>query len=164
MGDELRPPTADDVEQVRLWRNKTPSVWRTPYLLTKEMQADFYRDIVCNRKANSRWWSVYTQNTLMAFAGLTDIEWENGLAQISLVVMPEARTSGYGKKVVEMVLDEAFGNMGLKTVYGECYVCNPAARFWQKITEEHGGYYTMIPRRKRWQGQLYDALHFSIWR
>jgi len=161
---ELKAPTADDVEQVRLWRNKTPNVWRTPYLLTDEMQADFYHDIVCNRNANSRWWSVYTQDKLMAFAGLTDIEWENGLAQISLVVMPEVGTSGYGKQVVEMVLDEAFGNMGLKTVYGECYMCNPAVEFWKKITEEHGGYHTAIPRRKLWRGKLYGALHFSIWR
>jgi len=161
---ELKAPTADDVEQVRLWRNKTPNVWRTPYLLTDEMQADFYHDIVCNRNDNSRWWSVYTQDTLMAFAGLTDIEWENGLAQISLVVMPEVGTSGYGKQVVEMVLDEAFGNMGLKTVYGECYMCNPAVEFWKKITEEHGGYHTAIPRRKLWRGKLYGALHFSIWR
>ena len=161
---ELKAPTAQDLEEVRLWRNQSLETLRTPYRLTKEMQGVFYEKVVCDRNANSRWWSVYTGNTLVAFTGLTGIEWENGLAEISLIVRPGVRGSGYGKRIVEMVLDEAFGNMGLKTVYGECYVNNPATKFWQRVTEEHGGYCTAIPRRKLWRGKLYGALHFSIWR
>ena len=158
---ELRPPTLEDVEQVRVWRNQSLYAFRTPYPLTKEMQEDFYERIVNNREHNSRWWSVYTDR-FVGLAGLTDIEWENGLAQISLVIHPLGK--GYGKKAFEMVLDEAFGNMGLVTVYGECYECNPAVEFWRKVTNERGGYITTIPRRKRWQGKLYNAIHFSIWR
>ena len=161
---ELKAPTAKDAEQVRLWRSKTPESWRTPYSLTEEMQADFYRNVVCNRHSNSRWWSVYTADNLIAFTGLTDIEWENGLAQISIIVMPEVSDLNRNAEIFDMVIEQAFDNMGLSTVYGECYECNPAVEFWKKITDKHGGYYTMIPRRKRWQGQLYDALHFSLWR
>ena len=160
---ELKALTLENVEQVRLWRNKTLEAWRTPYLLTEEMQADFYHNIVCNRDANSRWWAIYDSG-FIGIAGLTDIEWENGLAQIALSIRPDYRGTGKGAEAVGMVLDNAFGNMGLATIYGECYDCNPAVEFWQKITKEYGGYYTLIPRRKRWQGQLYDALHFSIWR
>ena len=161
---ELKAPTAQDAEEVRLWRNQVLATLRTPYQLTGEMQADYYKNVICNRQTNSRWWSVYSAGALVGFTGLTGIEWENGLAEISLIIKPDVRGSGYGKQTVKLVLDEAFGNMGLKTVYGECYMCNPAVEFWKKVTEEYGGNYTTIPRRKFWRGKLYDALHFSIWR
>lgn len=160
----LKPPTRAEVEQVRLWRNANLSPWRTPYPLTEEMQGDFYEQVVCNRNSNHRYWSIYSGDMFVGFGGMTNIQWENGLAEIALHINPNCRFMGYGREAFELVLDEAFGNMGLDTVYGECYDCNPAVEFWKKVTEEHGGYYTMIPRRKRWQGQLYDALHFSIWR
>jgi RimJ/RimL family protein N-acetyltransferase len=152
------------MEKVREWRNKLEGVLRTPFLLTEEMQNSFYNDVICNRNSNSRWWSVFKDFELIGLTGLTDIEWENGLAEISLLLAPRARGVGAGSEIVAEVLDEGFNNMGLKTIYGECYECNPASEFWKKVTENHGGYYTMIPRRKLWQGQLFDALHFSIWR
>ena len=161
MGLELRPPTREDVEQVRRWRNEVMEGLRTPYPLTAEMQGDFYTKVICERNPVHRYWSIY-DDKLVGFGGLTNIEWENGLAEISLIV--GRRGQGYGARSVQLLLDQGFGNMGLNTIYGECYDCNPAVEFWQKITDRHGGYYTMIPRRKLWQGQLYDALHFSIWR
>ena len=164
MGMQLKAPSRKDVEQVRRWRNEALNTLRTPFRLTEEMQARFYEDAICNRQSNSRWWSFYEAGALVAFGGLTDIEWENGLAEISLIVRPDVQRSGYGRKAVSMIMAEGFGNMGLNTICGECYECNPAIEFWRKITEEGGGYCTMIPRRKLWQGQLYDALHFSIWR
>ena len=160
---ELRAPSREDVEQVRLWRNINLAPWRTPHPLTKEMQESFYNNVVCNRDSNHRYWSIYDKG-LIGFGGLTNIEWENGLAEGSLILSTGSRGQGYGSRAVQLLLDEGFGNMGLKTIYGECYECNPAVEFCKKITEQHGGYYTMIPRRKRWQGQLYDALHFSVWR
>jgi RimJ/RimL family protein N-acetyltransferase len=161
---ELKAPLWEDTWHVREWRNKELETLRTPYRLTEEMQSKFFQDNIATRQHHSRWWSVYHSGSLVAFAGLTDIEWENGLAEISLIVNPQMRGCNYGNLIVDMILNEAFGNMGLKTVYGECYECNSAIEFWQKVTIKHGGYYTMIPRRKLWQGQLYDALHFSIWR
>ena len=160
---ELRAPTREDLEEVRKWRSNCRHVLRTPYLQTKEMQENFYDEVVCKSK-NSRWWSVYNSQGLVGFTGLSNIEWENGLAEISLIIDPLYHGQGYGRRIVELVLSEGFYNMGLKTIYGECYQCNPAIEFWRKLTEEHGGYYTMIPRRKLWQGQLYDALHFSVWK
>jgi RimJ/RimL family protein N-acetyltransferase len=162
MGLTLKCPSLADVEQVRRWRNTTPEVYRTPYLITAEQQEAFYRNIVCDRRANSRWWSVYDGETLVGFAGLTDIEWENGLAQVSLVTFP--RGKGYGTRAFALLLDEGFGNLGLSTLYGECYECNPALGFWERMIDKYGGYKTTIPRRKRWQGQLYDAMHFCFWR
>jgi RimJ/RimL family protein N-acetyltransferase len=160
---ELRPPTIKDVEQVRLWRNEILNTLRTPYPLTEKMQGDFYEKVICNRASNHYYWSVYNKD-LIGFGGLTNIEWENGLAEISLILSAGNRGQGHGLSAVQLIIDEGFGNMGLRTIYGECYQCNPAIEFWRKVTKYYGGYYTMIPRRKMWQCQLYDALHFSIWR
>ncbi len=160
---ELKAPTRQDVERVRRWRNTALETLRTPYLLTEEMQANFYESLN-NRNSPHRYWSIYDGIELIGFIGLTNIEWENGLAEISLILDCKRRGKGYGSRAVAMILDTGFGNMGLKTIYGECYECNPAVEFWKKVTENHGGYCVMIPRRKLWQGQLFDALHFSIWR
>jgi len=50
--------TADDAEQVRIWRNQNPEGARTPYLLNWEMQADWYEREVCNRDSKHRYWAV----------------------------------------------------------------------------------------------------------
>ena len=162
---ELRCPTLADVEKVRQWRNQLMEIHRTPMMLTEEMQEKFYHEVVCNRDAKSRWWAFYSRDNLVGFGGLLNIEWENGLAEVSLILSPQARGKGYGEAAVEMLLAEGFDNMGLLTIYGECYECN-AERwgFWQKLVEKYGGHATTIPRRKRWQGKLYDSLHFSFWR
>lgn len=164
MAITLRCPTLEDVEQVRLWRNDIPETLRTPYPLTKEMQEDFYRSVVCDRRANSRWWSVYGPDGLTGFAGLANIEWENGLAEVSLILSPDICGKGYGGETFGLLLDEGFDNLGLSTIYGECYECNPALGFWLKMVERHGGYQTKLPRRKRWRGQLYDSVYFAFWR
>ena len=161
---EIKAPTRADVEEVRQWRNESLSTLRTPYPLTEEMQGRFYEDVICNRGHNSRWWSFHVSGALVAFGGLTGIEWENGLAEISMIVKPDFQGQGYGGQAVALILEEGFGSMGLRTIYGECYEYNPAIEFWGKITKANGGYVTTIPRRKLWQGQLYDAMHFTMWR
>ena len=160
---ELKAPTRQDVERVRHWRNAALETLRTPYLISEEMQANFY-DSLQNRESRNRYWSIYDNDELIGFGGLTGIEWENGLAEISLIMGAKYRGKGLGRRAVNLILDTGFGNLGLKTIYGECYECNSAVDFWGAITLEHGGYITTIPRRKMWQGQLYDALHFSMWR
>ena len=160
---ELKAPTRQDVERVRHWRNAALETLRTPYLISEEMQANFY-DSLQNRESRNRYWSIYDNDELIGFGGLTGIEWENGLAEISLIMGAKYRGKGLGRRAVNLILDTGFGNMGLKTIYGECYECNSAVDFWGAITKEHGGYITTIPRRKMWQGRLYDALHFSMWR
>ena len=49
--------TLQDVEQIRIWRNQDLSTWRTPYLLTEEMQKRFYYDIN-KRESKHRYWAI----------------------------------------------------------------------------------------------------------
>jgi RimJ/RimL family protein N-acetyltransferase len=166
---KLRAPTAGDVEQVRRWRSDdgVRAGLRTPFLLTEEMQADFYRDVVCDRRSPHRYWSFdgpgqVSQNykALVAFGGLTDIAWENGHAEISLIVNPDHAGKGVGSEPVRLILHEAFGRMRLLTVFGEVYDCNPALAFWQKMVETVPGGATHMPGRKWWDGRLWGATLF----
>lgn len=160
----LRPPTIEDVERARVWRNEDGmrAKLRTPYMLSREQQEEFYRQSVSNRQANSRWWSVYEDDRFIGLIGLTDIEWENGLGQVSMMVDPELHGRGYGRQAFELLLREAFDRMRLLTVYGECYECNPAISFWRRMMEEYGGKIVMIPRRKFWGGRLWGAMLFTV--
>ena len=105
---------------------------------------------------------VYSGSVLVGMCGLVDIQWENSIAEISLIIDPKQQKRGMGYSAVELVLDEAFNRMGLKTVFGECYECNPAICFWKKITQKYNGYGTALLNRKLWNGKLYDSLYFSI--
>ena len=158
--------TAYDCEEARGWRHSAdvrPGL-RTAALLTQEMQREFYDTVICDRTAPHRYWAVRDEeDALVGMAGLTNLQWENGLAEISLLVDPLRQARGVGQAVVELVLTEAFQRMRLETVVGECYLLNDkAVAFWKKVTEAHGGTTVLLPRRKWWDGRLWDSLYFSI--
>jgi RimJ/RimL family protein N-acetyltransferase len=159
----LGPLTLEDVKEVAQWRALVPESLRTPVTLTPEMQAAFYRQVLSDQRTPHRYWAVRNHD-FIGMVGLTDIQWENGLAEISLIVSPPWRGDGRGAAAVALVLEEAFERMRLETVFGECYVCNPAVHFWQRIAERYQGDITMLPRRKMWAGTLHHSLYFSIGR
>jgi len=151
---KLEPLTLEQCERVRIWRNAEMEVWRTPFMLTESMQAQFYYDRVCNRDSEHRYWAIVGEqgdeiNTSMTpenpciktlgrdfigMGGITYIQWENRIGEIILIVNPEFRRYNLGKKAVDLLLDQAFNHLNLQTVIGECYFCNSAWEFWQKLT------------------------------
>ena len=165
MSLHLRPPTLADMQRAREWRNH-PDVrpgLRTPFMLTSEQQEWWYREVVCDRRAPSRWWAVYDGEEHVGVTGLEGIQWENRLAEISLLIDPARAGQGYGRQAVRLVLEEAFERMGLLTVTGECYESNPVGiAFWRRVVEEYGGEVTTLPRRKWWSGRLWDAMWFTL--
>lgn len=50
--------TEKQCQLYRVWRNQYNNVYRTSYKLTKEMQQDFYKNVICNRDSNNRYFSV----------------------------------------------------------------------------------------------------------
>lgn len=153
----------DHCETVRRWRRDYRQCLRTPMLLTPEMQADFYDTEVCDRRSPHRYFALRESPTVfVGMGGITNIQWENGLGEISLFIDPRRLGQGYGEQAVALLLAEAFDRLRLLTVVGECYLSNDFAPFWVKVTERYGGTTTTLPRRKWWNGRLYDALYFSI--
>jgi RimJ/RimL family protein N-acetyltransferase len=154
--------TCDDVQEARVWRNTMREGLRTPYPLTEEQQDGFYGSFVCDNSMPLRYFAVRNGDRFVAMVGLTDICWEAGNAEISLITDPSLRGKGVGSGALALLLREGFATMGLRTIYGECYESNPAIGFWRLMAERHGAYTTMLPRRKRWDGRLWDSLYFSF--
>lgn len=158
--------TRDLAERVRGWRNKDLVGLRTPYLLTEEMQARFYEDVVCSRTSQHRFWAVLQHQRPVGMVGLTNIIWENGTAEISLVVSPGKQGRGIGTAAVGLVLHEAFQSMRLHAVYGEVYACNSAYDFWVKAARRFGARpdldFARLTDRKFLNGRWWDSMAFTI--
>ena len=165
---ELKPLTREDCQKVRLWRNSDMRPWRTPYPLTEKMQDDFYDNVICNRESEHRYFGVWHKERLKEYkfagmVGLTYIQPENRIAEISLIVNPEVQRKGLGEDAVDLILEYGFHAMRLNTIFGEVYQSNKkGANFWQKITEKYHGYAVLLPDRKFWDGQFYDSVYFSL--
>jgi RimJ/RimL family protein N-acetyltransferase len=174
----LEPLTAGDAERIRQWRNQDLSGLRTPYPLTDHQQRQWYETVVCDRNGPHRYFAVHTEayridrpqlltgsnlvyETFFAMVGITYISWENGLAELALVTDPARRRQGIGRAAVLAVLREGFDNLGLHQVYGECYHCNPALGFWQRLIDDYGWQHTTLPARKRWRGVWHDSTYFA---
>ncbi len=157
----LRVLSELDCELIRTWRNKQMCHLRTSFLISEGMQKEFYQNVVCNRHSTSRYWGIH-EDKLVGIGGLTDIQHENGIAEITVILCPNLLRKGYGTNTVDLLLEQAFDYMGLRTVFGECYYSNPASKFWEKVASKYSGYVTTLPDRKFWQGRWWDSLYFSI--
>jgi len=187
----LKPLSAANMEMVRHWRHDIGNTLRTPYMLTEEMQRDYYENTICARNSTTRYWGLWTgkswadveayakahnlvfmrgegthsgEDTFIGYGGIENIEWENGTGEISLLISPDERGKGYGRQAVMLFLEQAFEHMNLHTVHGECYQCGPYL-FWEKMLAEWGGptHQIWLPCRKYWKGRYYDSLYFTFW-
>lgn len=176
---KLQPLTLQDCETVRRWRNDALGTLRTPYVLTQEMQVNFYDNVICNPESEHRYWGIYEtlppikvnilpddktielplHEAIIGMGGMTYIMWENSIAEISLIINPEQRKKGYGSKAVHLLLDDAFNRLNLKTVFGECYIIDGNEYFWKK---QNPHYSTILPNRKFWAGKYWDSFYFSF--
>jgi len=126
------------------------------------MQQAFYQSVICNREANSRWWS-FGRWSCVGFGGFPKIEWENRRAEISLIVRPEERNKGLGAKMVAILLSQGFENLNLDNIYGEVYLCNAqAVAFWDKIIKWYNAQAVILRDTKYWDGRKWDSKYFDI--
>jgi RimJ/RimL family protein N-acetyltransferase len=168
---KLEPLTLEQCEQVRIWRNAEMECWRTPFMLTREMQEDFYKRC-CDRNSPHRYWAINCTGNddlisrmgdkFIGMGGITYIQWENRIGEITLIIDPAQRKDGLGEQAVDLLLDQAFNYLNLQTVFGECYTCNEAWGFWIATVDKYMGYRTNLPRRKYYNSKYWDSLYFSI--
>lgn len=155
---KLSPLTNEYCIEANKWRLEARETLRTPYMKTDEMQKRFFEDVVCDPRSNHRYFAVMEGKQFIGMGGLCNIEWENGRAEISLIVNPMLQKRGYGKGAVELLLYEAFSNYRLFIVHGECYECNIDIGFWKKIAPQNNQ--IIIPKRKYWNGNFWRSLYF----
>jgi hypothetical protein len=145
---------------VREWRNADRRAWRTPDFISEERQMDFF-DSLRQPGSPHRYYALKQQDELFGMGGLTYIEWENARAELSLVLKPGHETAETWLTAVRLLLDEAFGTLGLETVDGERYLCADTEGL-RACIEHYSGYTAQLRNRKRWGGVLYDSLYFAF--
>jgi RimJ/RimL family protein N-acetyltransferase len=158
---KLMPVTKENLELVRQWRNDCMESLRTPYMLTKDQQEEFYVSL-CSRNSPHRYYELWHDGGFVGLGGITYIQWENRCGEISLILTPDCRGQGLGQKAVAELFRHAFDELNLNMVSGECYNCNPKWGFWVLVTTKYDGYVTHLKQRKFWGGKYYDSLYFSV--
>ena len=166
--------TDADAEPTARWREAARANLRTPYVRTVEEQREFIRTLPAHRH-EYRYWAVqvtrsgvkltipYAYTETVGIAGLSPIQWENGIAEVSLVLDPACMGKGYGGQAFALLLAEAFDTLRLHQVVAQVYTLNPALGFWRKMAERYGnGKAIVMPHQKFWKGQYHDAEYFSF--
>jgi len=154
-------------------RNKIPETLRTPFKLNSKMQEEYFINVICNRDSKTRYFAIYNdcgdlqpEKECMHFigmGGIENIEWENGRAELSLLIFEEYRNRKYGSEAVSMILDNAFNYFGLSNIWLMCYDCNiVGVKFWNKILDKYSGFKTWLPAVKLFKGKYHGALYGNI--
>jgi len=160
---KLKALSLEDMEFIREERAYVMETLRTPFLLTKEMQADYYDDVICDRRSGTRYWALWSEedNQTIGYGGIENIEWENRTGEISILIGRDFRGKGYGRQGVDLFLDQAFYQMNLHSVWGECYYCGHLD-FWKRICDDKKAYTTVLVNRKYYQGRYWPSLYFNF--
>lgn len=167
--------TDADAEPTARWREAARANLRTPYVRTVEEQREFIRSLPAHRH-EYRYWAVKAKRGLTAtlmgqsfddeitvgIAGLSPIQWEAGISEVSLVLDPACIGKGYGGQAFALVLAEAFDNLRLTQVVAEVYECNAALGFWRKMAYRYRASSVLLPKRKFHDGLFFDAEIFSF--
>lgn len=158
----LKHPKQSDVQFVANWRNSVPESLRTHGETTYRQQDAFYEEVICNPNSKHKYYGAYVDKKIVGLVGLTDINFVNGNAELSLIIDPKQHGNGYGKMCVQKILDYGFNTLRLKYIYGECYYCNQNIGFWQKMCEKYNAITVDLPYRKFWNGQHHHSMYFTI--
>lgn len=160
----LRELCLEDMEPIRKWRNSSINTLRTPMLLTKEQQEEWYRDAICNRDSRSRFFGVVNQNSeLIGYGGIENIQWENSIGEISLLMSPCSRLAGKGFEAAIDIIKHGFNNLNLHTIFAECYCNNTAVNFWHKVFAQFPGFDEVVLKNRKYvNGFYYNSMYFSV--
>ncbi len=146
-------------------RNRVPETLRTPYFLNMKMQQDYFDNVLSNRTSSTRYFKFVIDGRFVGYGGIENIQWENSTGELSILIFSPFRGKGYGKECVKCILEFAFKNLNLVTVWGECYHCGNID-FWNSLFKEGGLSYVIkqatLNKRKYYGGRYWDSLYFSI--
>jgi hypothetical protein len=154
-----------DIELIRVWRNEQLDVLRQSAPIDPPAQESWFRESVVPTHASSDpefiLVSVQTQGRMVAYGGLTNIEWSNRRAEVSyLADTRRARDSAcYAadfKTFLDWLVRLAFRDLNLNRLFTETYAHRIAHT---RILEEHGFVLEGIMRAHTIKdGNLIDSL------
>ena len=96
---------------------------------------------------------------IVGTCGLSDYSAIHRTAEFSLLIGPEYHRKGYGERALRELLTYGFDNLGLRIIWGETFVGNPA----QKLFEKLGFVKTGVHRERYYKfGKVVDAICFDM--
>ena len=119
----LRPVCEWDLDWIKNERNR-PELRRTfrqPRLLTDLGQKKWYETtdmesfVVCNEHKN------------IGVVSLSHIDYIARKCEFSIMIIPEERHQGYGKRALYDLLDHAFNDLNMHQVFSDVFETNPEA-------------------------------------
>ena len=160
-GLALGPLNSYHCDIIRNWRNDY-RIWR------RCRQNDLISDFDQSRWFESqskdptiKMYSILVDNQIVGVCGLTSIDLYNRRAEFSIYIAAEYHGNKHGEKALKTLLDHAFLNLNLNTVWGETVGENPAMFMFEKVGFEKEG----LRREFYFKDGLYEDSHlYSIQR
>lgn len=115
------------------------------------------------RASESLHWAVEARDGgLIGYVNLHGLEPENGYAETTYFLSPEAWGRGYMTEALSAVLDHAFGGMGLWRVAADHFAGNDASG---RVLERCGMRREGVARGRYWKaGQRFDSIQYGMTR
>jgi len=150
----------ESLKKILKWRNN-PQIWqwcRQNDLIPWSNHEKWF--LWQSESKDVRMYEIHNSNHyLVGVCGLTSIDMLNQRAEFSLYIGPEYQQLGLAKKALATLLDHAFLNLNLRTVWGESFDKNPACGMFLKLGFQKTGL-----RRDHYfrSGKFIDAHLFDI--
>ena len=153
---KLRALEVGDAETILRWREAMGPGLRTsrPISLPEE------REWIVSPPRNSRWWAIVEIDSpeLLSVIGLTNIEWENGKAEMS-IMGPDSEEMKLGVNRLGML---AFNELRLRSIYKEVYECDPYRNALMDEFAQLRADMVMLSDRKYFDGQYWDSRFYTL--
>lgn len=149
---------SDDLDTMRLWRNM-PEIWkwcRQNDLISDAMQQRWFErqdtDSTCHM------YVVHTKAGRVGVCGFTSHDKTNRIAELSLYIAPDHQKKGYGEATFRTLMNHGFKNLGLNSIWVECFTGNPVINLVKKVGFKSWG---IKPECYFRNGNFIGAEHFS---
>ena len=155
----LRALEESDLLQLRNWRNAD---WLRPYvreyrLLNMSNQHEWFEEI--SSKRDVAMFGILVDGELSGVCGLTNINWVNRTAEISIYIHPEKRGQGAAGETMFELEKVAFEIYNLRRLWAEVYDFNdPGRNLFENCGYEQEG--RMIQHVFK-NGQYHDSLLYG---
>ena len=125
---DLKPISKDDIETLRVWRNKYGSDFFTSDTITKQQQRAWYQHYQDNYGKDFMYIIVLKDGTPVGTIALYNVEMGDRTAEIGRILLAESfRSQGYMEEALKLLIDEAFNKIRIWKLRLSCYLDNAGA-------------------------------------
>jgi RimJ/RimL family protein N-acetyltransferase len=152
----IRPMNRDDLEWVRRERNRPEcrKWFRQNHDITQEEQSDWFDSTDMKNFIVEDFFGVK-----IGVVSLSHLDYTARKCEFSIMIVPERRGSGEGKKALWELLGHCFNDLNMLQVYSDVFYGNPALNNYI-----HWGFhiYGILPKWYYKDGRYIDSVVISI--